>query len=377
VKSGDKSADLVLKVIMATLLANNTSLTIYGDDRVSALNFQNERMFHWKNSTSSPKQAIQSSGDPYLGLIRFCAALSSDGKLYAVADDRSLIILSTSNWTRKSIKTMKRAASKMIFSPSNDKILVADKTGDVYMFSISDDETEKGILLLGHLSILLDICMTDDEKYIITCDRDEKVRVSCYPNAYNIKCFCLGHSAFVTRILILRDNILLSSSGDGSLKLWNLHTGKNLATYSVNRDVENISQCVITNVSVTNIARENIVCVSIHGFDGILVYKCDSNLNITLIQKLPCNEPLDFTVSGTLLWILNCSKSILLQAFVWNENSKIFCNDIPSSVVSAIDLVRSECSYLSNYSHVDLTILNKKLDLKEKSIEKVKKFKSN
>lgn len=33
--------------------------------------------------------------------------------------------------------------------------------------------------------------------HVITCDRDEKIRVSRYPNAYNIETFCLGHTEWV------------------------------------------------------------------------------------------------------------------------------------------------------------------------------------
>ena len=48
--------------------------------------------------------------------------------------------------------------------------------------------------------MLLDIKLSKCGKFIITCDRDEKIRVSHYPNAYNIHNFCLGHTDFVTCI---------------------------------------------------------------------------------------------------------------------------------------------------------------------------------
>lgn len=39
--------------------------------------------------------------------------------------------------------------------------------------------------------------------HVITCDRDEKIRVSRYPNAYNIETFCLGHTEWVVCTLWL------------------------------------------------------------------------------------------------------------------------------------------------------------------------------
>jgi len=32
-----------------------------------------------------------------------------------------------------------------------------------------------------------------DDRCVITSDRDEKIRVSAFPDAYNIHSYCLGH----------------------------------------------------------------------------------------------------------------------------------------------------------------------------------------
>ena len=121
--------------------------------------------------------------------------------------------------------------------------LFSDKSGDVFKFQNNSDPP---VLVLGHLSMLMDLLVAEasnGQKYILTCDRDEKIRVSCYPNAYNILNFCLGHTDFITKIQLIpgEKDIVLSSSGknycksneiwpfntlwlclgDGTLKIWN------------------------------------------------------------------------------------------------------------------------------------------------------------
>ena len=50
-----------------------------------------------------------------------------------------------------------------------------------------------GELILGHASLLTSCLLTPDEKFIITADRDEHIRVSWYPEGYAIESYCLGH----------------------------------------------------------------------------------------------------------------------------------------------------------------------------------------
>ncbi len=58
----------------------------------------------------------------------------------------------------------------------------------------SHENPSNGTLVLGHASPLNCFVLTDGEKYIITADRDEHIRVSCFPKGYIIEMYCLGHS---------------------------------------------------------------------------------------------------------------------------------------------------------------------------------------
>ncbi|KAJ1943068.1 tRNA (guanine-N(7)-)-methyltransferase non-catalytic subunit trm82, partial [Linderina macrospora] len=71
-----------------------------------------------------------------------------------------------------------------------------------------------------------------DRPYVLTCDRDEKLRVSKYPNSYNIQSFCLGHTAFVTSVATAKFavNNAVTGSGDGTVRLWDVESGELLQT---------------------------------------------------------------------------------------------------------------------------------------------------
>lgn len=354
---------------MATLNVNNDLLTVYNKYCNFVLKIDDKTSINLKRSSSVVNKILSFQGK-YLGLSRCCATLSHSGKWYAVAEERNLIIWSTSNWDEFYVKVLERSASKIIFTPSDQNILVADKTGDVYLFSLSDTTSLKGTLILGHLSILLDITMTYDEKYIITCDRDEKIRVTCFPNTYSIQSFCLGHTAFVTKVLLINNKVLLSGSGDGKLKFWYFLEGDCVSTYSVHEDIADSSsvsadQCIVTNIVKNDDIK--IICLSVHKYNGILIYKYNNNFNLNIIQKLECYEPLDFVLHEGMLWILKPLNNCILNALRWDKNSNEFRSHNSENIKAVLRVVNSECTDLINCPYFDLSVLCKKFDLKEKS----------
>lgn len=65
--------------------------------------------------------------------------------------------------------------------------------------------------LLGHVSMILDFCFSIDENFILTVDRDEKFRISRYPQTFVIENFCLGHTSFINSIVCISSNIAATS----------------------------------------------------------------------------------------------------------------------------------------------------------------------
>ncbi|KXN93026.1 tRNA (guanine-N(7)-)-methyltransferase non-catalytic subunit TRM82, partial [Leucoagaricus sp. SymC.cos] len=92
----------------------------------------------------------------------------------------------------------------------------------------SHENPSGGQLVLGHASPLNAFLLSHDEKYIITSDRDEHIRISRYPQGYSIQMYCLGHRKYVSAIHIpsFAADTLISGGGDPTLKIWNWMSGQ-------------------------------------------------------------------------------------------------------------------------------------------------------
>ncbi|KAG6853880.1 hypothetical protein C0991_000345, partial [Blastosporella zonata] len=132
--------------------------------------------------------------------------------------------------------------TSILFTADSKTILVSDKFGDVFSYNFdftpltekqkkdalsSHENPSGGTLILGHASLLNAFLLSRDEKYIITADRDEHIRVSWYPQGYNVEMYCLGHTKFVSAIHnpAFAPAELVSGGGDPALKIWDWMTG--------------------------------------------------------------------------------------------------------------------------------------------------------
>ncbi|KAJ1949116.1 hypothetical protein IWQ62_006786, partial [Dispira parvispora] len=191
-----------------------------------------------KNTDGQPGVTTTQSAPVAQTNSSVCAVtFSPDGAyLLAARDDKALYIWDTKQWQIVFAFCTLRRCHQVCFSPDSQAFLVADKFGDVYRYQLDrclslpdgpvHSEFQDDQLLLGHVSMLLDMCVTPDMRYIITADRDEKIRVSSYPNAYTIQSYCLAHQAFVsTMACVPTEQLLVSGGGDGLLILWQYISG--------------------------------------------------------------------------------------------------------------------------------------------------------
>ncbi|KAI0796052.1 WD40-repeat-containing domain protein [Abortiporus biennis] len=155
--------------------------------------------------------------------------------------------------TLESERELPKKPTEIRLTRDGQTILVSDKFGDVFGYplnpsvstpslvpSITPAENSKrgtltshenpsnGTLVLGHTSLLTGFILTDDEKYIVTADRDEHIRISWYPKGFVIERYCLGHKKFVSSLHIpsFSPSTLISAGGDPSMKLWDWLEGR-------------------------------------------------------------------------------------------------------------------------------------------------------
>ncbi|KAJ7140244.1 WD40 repeat-like protein [Mycena crocata] len=190
------------------------------------------------------------------GPVRLAAIDSHRKHLVTSGDDKELKLWRIDGLKLLNQRELPKKPTGLAFTQDGQTILASDKFGDIFSYSLhadvsgtirgydlnppddkkapddkkkalaSHDNPSGGRLILGHASFLTAFILSPDEKFIITADRDEHIRVSWYPQGYTIETYCLGHQKFVSAINMPSPSELISGGGDPMLKIWDWMTGK-------------------------------------------------------------------------------------------------------------------------------------------------------
>nr|A4IGH4.2 RecName: Full=tRNA (guanine-N(7)-)-methyltransferase non-catalytic subunit wdr4; AltName: Full=WD repeat-containing protein 4 [Danio rerio] len=262
-------------------------------------------------------------------------AISASGKHVALTDDHKRLVLfcTEPSWKCISTRWVVRRCTSLAFTQAEDELYVADKSGDVYSFSILEPH-KAGELKLGHLSMLLDVALSPDDKYIITADRDEKIRVSFRRSPYNIQAFCLGHTEFVSSLLVPagHPDWLLSGSGDGTVNVWHYETGRRLHSVDMRKfglDSENTEKRFAVSRIISSPDGQH-VAVQCEGFPSVQLFTVDCGTEGLLkpadTLTLPLS-PWDVTFdSENQLWVLLESEDMKVLLYRHSEQHWRLCD---------------------------------------------------
>ena len=187
--------------------------------------------FNYEHSDTAEAGNDQTEDDSSadLSLDILCHTFSEDGLRFAmVTDNKKLLVWEVAHWDNKlSLNVPRRPTCIKFCNLTSNILVVSDKAGDVHKYTLNQESKEPS-LLLGHLSMVLDVAFSPDDKYIISADRDEKIRVTLFSHPYIIHSYCLGHTRLVSSLQVLSDKLLLSGGGDSCLRLWDYTTGEEL-----------------------------------------------------------------------------------------------------------------------------------------------------
>lgn len=331
---------------------NNQNVVLYSvikKDDIFILNLHNTA----KNSVEShkvkcPVPEIQNkSDDSNKFSIKehhvVSVAISNCGKLLSACDSNNMLHLweyDANVWNYKSQRKLIRKCQRIMFTNSKSEVIVADRSGDVYAFSVTDCQKE-GKFLLGHISLIVDVAISKCDKYLITCDRDGKIRISCYPNCYNIYSYCLGHEEFVSTVetIQLSKEMILSASGDGTLRLWSL----NGESVCVNNIFENEKMLKAVEHCKYNADSKPLLSCSLAENQTTFAVK-----NVRYTDKSKICAVLFYLVKGVALYYISESKDVC-----FNFIQFISCESIPFDVFfnAAGDLIILQKNGSKPYSY--------------------------
>ncbi|XP_006366671.1 tRNA (guanine-N(7)-)-methyltransferase non-catalytic subunit wdr4 isoform X1 [Solanum tuberosum] len=237
----------------------------------------------------------------------------AEGKLFVSAGDDKLVkIWVTDSWRCISSVSSEKRVTAVAISNDGRFVSFADKFGVIYAVEIEGSHenqslpNKKAVPILAHYcSIITSLEFSPDGQYIISADRDFKIRVSVFPEkpsdgAHEIQSFCLGHSEFVSCLAFIcsQDSqqwYLLSGGGDSTVRLWDFTCGSLLDTCHVGetgllQSKEGIDDRLLAVTDLCATPGGSLIAVALQSLAGVMLLSCNlsaKSLHVARVVPIP------------------------------------------------------------------------------------------
>lgn len=288
-EEGDHNTEVEVAPALITVHPTQQSVAVAVGSDLRVFNLQEGCPFSLVDDSGGPlhKDSIRA--------IRYGAK----GKLFVSAGDDKLVkIWNTDSW--KCIYTVlsEKRVSAVAISNEGQFVSFADKFGVVWVVELEGFHEKSAMIdkkaapILAHYcSIITSLDFSPDGQFIVSADRDFKIRVTAFPKrpldgAHEIQSFCLGHTEFVSCFTFVcsqeyPQGFLMSGGGDSTVRLWDFASGSLLDTCEVGAKAgllqsngrEEDIQPAITDLCASS--DGSFVAVAIQSLPGIMLLSCD------------------------------------------------------------------------------------------------------
>ncbi|KAI9181322.1 hypothetical protein LWI28_013834 [Acer negundo] len=255
----------------------------------------------------------------------------ANGKLFVSAgDDKVVKIWSAESWQCICTVSSEKRVSAVAISNDGQHVCFADKFGVVWVVDLHGiDGSEASVsktaapLLAHYCSIITGLEFSPDGQYVVSADRDFKIRVTIFPKkpldgAHEIQSFCLGHTEFVSCLAFVitldyPQGFLVSGSGDSTVRLWDITSGSLLDTCEVDAKAGHLEsngsdEGYSTVTDLCAIPDTTLVAAAIQSLQGVMLLSCNlSTKTLSVAKVISINFIPTSLASGSstgLLWMV-------------------------------------------------------------------------
>jgi len=289
--------------------------------------------------------------DKFISVYSISVALDGDGAVAGTVDKVDPVVVHKTN-KRCCALTFTTIPYADESKGSLNMIVGGDLAGDVNAFPVvSSSSGTQQRLLLGHTASMITAVKVFDGK-LFSADRDEKVRISLFPQTYKVEGYLLGNDSYVTDMDVFEtengNKCCVTASGDCTIKMWDYEKCTELSSLNVapetnseseEKDVEEmtsgegsegdaaavdddaVKQTTQIPVRVAANGKGSIVAVIYNDKNAVELFSVSSK-GLEKMQSIECPNPLAITFDADDELCVLMKEPQYMMRFIESANGK-------------------------------------------------------